>query len=59
MLGICLPFHYHFEIKESCSEIIVDTNVTVWKELIENSESKGWRCERSCRVVEKSSVLVC
>lgn len=38
MLGICLPFHYHFEIKESRSEIKVDTNVAVWKEFAMNSE---------------------
>lgn len=38
MLGICLPFHYHFEIKEFCSKIKVDTNVTVWKEFVKNSE---------------------
>lgn len=39
MLGICLPFHYHFEIKESCYEIKADTNVTVWKEHIKSSET--------------------
>lgn len=41
MLGICLPFHYHFEIKESCSEIKAGTNVTGWKELVKNTEKLG------------------
>lgn len=41
MFGICLPFHYHPEIKESCKKkkkIEADANVRVWKELVKNSE---------------------
>lgn len=41
MFGICLPFHYHPEIKESCQKkkkIEADANVRVWKELVKNSE---------------------
>lgn len=44
MFGICLLFHYHPEIKESCSKkkkkrkIEADANVRVWKELVKNSE---------------------
>lgn len=37
MWGICLPFHYHFEIKECCSKIKAHTNVTIWKELMRSS----------------------
>ena len=48
MFGICLPFHYHPEIKESCSKkkkkkkkIEADANVRVWKELVKNRERYG------------------